>query len=190
MQAVMLGVLATTGLIAASRSAAGVTTIAGFELNPPHSVLLLGTAVLSALAVVWSRMSRAWAVVQAIGFTLLFLIGSASSAGSPQDTWLALNGPDNFLHLGLAVAGGVLGTVLLIQPAAIPIPQEKRPDQRPSDGDDESAEQDRDMVDAEVAVAEGHATPEQARRVEEDAQRRSDAEHRRAWQQYRRSRDG
>jgi hypothetical protein len=37
------------------------------------------------------------------------------------------------------------------------------------------------MINAEVAVTEGHATPEQERRVQQDAQHRADAEHRRAW---------
>lgn len=37
-------------------------------------------------------------------------------------------------------------------------------------------------VAAELAVAEGHATPEQERLVREDAQRRADEAHRRAWE--------
>ena len=50
------------------------------------------------------------------------------------------------------------------------------------DGDNER------WVAAEVAVAEGHATPEQERLVREDAQRRADAARRRAWELYERRR--
>lgn len=40
------------------------------------------------------------------------------------------------------------------------------------------------LVAAEVAVAEGHATPEQERLVREDAQRRANEARRRAWELY------
>jgi hypothetical protein len=43
------------------------------------------------------------------------------------------------------------------------------------------------MAAAEVAVTEGNATPEQARRVQEDAQRRADAQRRRAWNHFQES---
>ena len=53
-----------------------------------------------------------------------------------------------------------------------------------------SGEHHRDEIDrwvaAEVAVAEGHATPEQERLVREDAQRRADEARRRAWELYER----
>ncbi len=52
----------------------------------------------------------------------------------------------------------------------------------PRDGHrDEEAER---WVAAEVAVAEGHATPEQERQVLEDAQRRANEARRRAWELY------
>ncbi|MDQ3764325.1 MAG: DUF4383 domain-containing protein [Actinomycetota bacterium] len=86
--------------------------MAGFSLNTPHSVLLVATAGASVLAILWTRVGRAWALIQAAGYGLAFLIGTAVSAGRPQDTWLALNTPDHFLHLGLALLGGVLGLVL------------------------------------------------------------------------------
>lgn len=191
-QAVVIGGLATTGLVMASRSPTGVSTVVGFQLNLPHSVLLLGTAVMSALAASWTPISRAWAVIQATGFTLLFLIGSASSAGRPQDTWLGLNAADNFLHLGLALLGGVLGTAMLVRPAAIPIPRQEQDGsaQNSFSAGDESSEQAHEMTAAEVAVAEGHASAEQARRVQEDAEQRSASEHRRAWQRYRENQGG
>ncbi len=59
------------------------------------------------------------------------------------------------------------------------------------DGDDRDEEAER-WVAAEVAVAEGHATPEQEQLVREDAQRRANEARRRAWDAYeaRRVRDG
>ena len=55
----------------------------------------------------------------------------------------------------------------------------------PRDGrhDEDSKDVDR-WVAAEVAVAEGHATPEQERQVLEDAQRRANEARRRAWELY------
>lgn len=48
-------------------------------------------------------------------------------------------------------------------------------------GQDEQA-----LIEAEIAVAEGHATPAQAERYRAEAQRLADAAHRRAWEHYRR----
>jgi hypothetical protein len=50
-------------------------------------------------------------------------------------------------------------------------------------GDGHPDEDDR-LVAAEIAVAEGHATPEQERLVYEDAQRRADEAYRRAWELF------
>jgi hypothetical protein len=188
-QALVLSGLAVAGLLAAAGSPTGVGHVAGFWLNTPHSVLLLATAGASVLAALWSRVGRIWAMVQATIYTLAFIIGTATSAGRPQDTWLALNTSDHFLHLGLALLGGVLSTALFWPvtpddhgPSRIlpgdPPPSEQRPPKTR-----EESEETRDMIAAEVAVTEGHATPEQARRVQEDAQHRADAERRRAWQQ-------
>ena len=188
-QALLLSGFAVAGLVAAADSPTGVGHVAGFSLNTPHSVLLLATAGASVLAVLWSRIGRSWAMVQATLYTLAFVIGSAASAGLPQDTWLALNTPDHFLHLGLAVLGGVLSTALFwpVAPDDGPsriLPGDPPPsEQRPFKTREEESEETRDMIAAEVAVTEGHATPEQVRRVQEDAQHRADAERRRAWQQ-------
>lgn len=51
-------------------------------------------------------------------------------------------------------------------------------------GEDQRDEEIDRWVAAEVAVAEGHATPEQERLVREDAQRRADEARRRAWELY------
>jgi hypothetical protein len=46
----------------------------------------------------------------------------------------------------------------------------------------------REMIQAELAVGEGHATAEQAGQVHEDAEQRARTERARAWQKYLRSR--
>lgn len=191
-QALLIAGLAVAGLIAAVGSPTGVGHIAGFSLNIPHSVLLLATAGASVLAVVWwSRAGRLWAMAQAALYTLVYVIGAAASTGHSQDTWLQLNTPDHFLHLGLAIIGGVLSPALFWPtapaahaPARI-LPGEPPPtEQRPPTSMQEEPAEIREMIAAEVAVTEGRATPEQERRVQEDAQRRADAERRRAWEEY------
>jgi hypothetical protein len=187
-QAPLLSALGLAGFLAAASSPTGVGHVAGFALNTPHSGLLLATGVVSGLTALWRRIGRRWAIIQAILYMLVFVIGTAPSNGRSEDTWLALNTPDHFLHLGLALLGGVLSTALF-WPAAPDhamssiLPGDPPPaEQRPSTTGGTS-EETRNMIDAEVAVTEGHATPEQARRVQEDAQHRVDAERRRAWKQ-------
>lgn len=108
MQALLVAGLAVAGLFVAAGSPTGVGHIAGFSLNIPHSLLLLATAGASLLAALWSRIGRLWAMAQAALYTLVYVIGTAASTGHSQDTWLRLNTPDHFLHLGLALVGGVL----------------------------------------------------------------------------------
>ncbi|HEV7828622.1 MAG TPA: DUF4383 domain-containing protein [Pseudonocardiaceae bacterium] len=189
-QALLLSALALAGILAAAGSPTGVGHVAGFSLNTPHSVLLLATGVVSGFTALWSRIGRRWAMIQAVLYTLAFVIGTAPSNGRSQDTWLALNTPDHFLHLGLALLGGVLSTALfwpaLSGDRAVSriLPGDPPPtEQRSLTSRAEESEETRDMIAAEVAVTEGQATPEQARRVHEDAQHRADADHRRAWKQ-------
>ena len=54
----------------------------------------------------------------------------------------------------------------------------------PSSGQDDRDEDHERWVAAEVAVAEGYATPEQEQQVREDAQRRANEARRRAWEAY------
>ena len=54
----------------------------------------------------------------------------------------------------------------------------------PGSGQDHSDEDHERWVAAEVAVAEGYATPEQEQQVREDAQRRANEARRRAWEAY------
>ena len=193
-QALLIGALAIAGLITAATSPTGVGHVASFSMNTPHSVLLLATATASLLAVLRSRIGRFWAMIQAGVYTVVFLVGTAASTGHSQDTWLRLNTSDHFLHLGLALLGGVLSTALFWPtapdahaPARIMPGQPAQTEQRPSRTPHEDPAQTEEMIAAEVAVTEGHATPEQARRVQQDAQHRADAEHRRAWKHYEQS---
>lgn len=189
--ALLVAALAVAGLLAAASAPTGVGHVAGFSLNIPHSLLLLATASASVVAALWSRIGRSWAMAQAAVYTLVYVIGTAASTGHSQDTWLRLNTPDHFLHLGLALVSAVLSPALFwpttpgahapmrILPGEPP-PTEQRPAHTPKD----QPAQNQEMIAAEVAVTEGHATLEQARQVQEDAQRRADTEHRRAWKQY------
>ncbi|MGH3902643.1 MAG: DUF4383 domain-containing protein [Pseudonocardiaceae bacterium] len=72
-------------------------------------------------------------------------------------------------------------------PADNPYYQSRHRDDPHAEGEDaqehDSDEDDR-WVAAEVAVAEGHATPEQERLVHQDAQRRAAEARRRAWELY------
>ena len=192
-QALLIGALAIAGLIAAAASPTGVGHVASFSMNTPHSVLLLATAGASVLAVLRSRIGRLWAMAQAGVYAVVFLVGTAASTGHSQDTWLKLNTSDHFLHMGLALLGGVLSTALFWPTAPDHAPgrimpgQPPPPEQRPPQMSHEDSAQTQEMIAAEVAVTEGRATPEQARRVQQDAQRRADAEHRRAWKHYEQS---
>jgi Domain of unknown function (DUF4383) len=65
--------------------------------------------------------------------------------------------------------------------------QRHRDDPRPAPGDAEGEEpgiDDAELAAAELAVAEGHATPEQELLVLEDARRRAELAHRHAWEAY------
>jgi hypothetical protein len=185
-QALGLAGLALVGLDAAGDSPTGIAAVFGFTLNAPHSVLLLATAAASTLAAMWGRVSRMWALTQATAYTLIFVIGAAGSMGGAPHTWLALNGPDHFLHLGLAVLGGLLGTALLARPAVLAEADEGLGGLSSATPREEESAETREMIDAEMAVAEGHATTEQARRVHDDAQQRAETERDRAWQQFQR----
>jgi hypothetical protein len=68
-------------------------------------------------------------------------------------------------------------------PANNPYYQQRHRDD-PSHRDAHRDEETERWVAAEVAVAEGHATPEQEQLVREDAQRRADEARRRAWELY------
>lgn len=183
-QALLVGGLAVAGLFAAAAAPGGVAMLAGFELNVAHSTLLLVTAGASALAAGWRRVARAWALTQAVCYTVAFLIGTAVSAGQVRDTWLSLNAADHFLHLGLALLGGLLASVMLVQPVFLPEAAEEAAEGREPVPREQESDETREMIAAEVAVAEGHPTAGQARRVEQDAARRAAAERRRAWEKY------
>lgn len=110
-QGALLGSLAVAGLVVAVGSG-GVGTVLGFQLGVLHSALLLAVALTSAVSARRAAVARILVPVQMGGFALLFVIGSAVSAGSPRDTALSLNWADHFLHLGLAIIGLTLGLLM------------------------------------------------------------------------------
>ncbi|MQA15184.1 MAG: DUF4383 domain-containing protein [Pseudonocardiaceae bacterium] len=85
---------------------------------------------------------------------------------------------------------GTFGRISAGLPADNPYYQSRHPDQAPGSQQRERAEQRRaeneGKVADEIAVAEGHATPEQAERVRVDAQQRADQERRRAYETFER----
>ncbi|MQA16817.1 MAG: DUF4383 domain-containing protein [Pseudonocardiaceae bacterium] len=102
-QGLLLGAFAVASLVTVLAADGPPASVLGVSMNIWHSVLLLATALLGALAAPWQQASRAWVGLQAAAFTILFVIGSAESAGPRGDTWLALDPVSNFLHLALAV---------------------------------------------------------------------------------------
>lgn len=78
---------------------------------------------------------------------------------------------------------GTYGRISAGLPADNPYYRSRHPDE--PDHVPHGADEDR-MIADEVAVAEGHATFEQAQRVHADAQRRADEARRRAWEAYQR----
>jgi hypothetical protein len=89
-----------------------------------------------------------------------------------------------FLGLYGRVSGGLTPDNPYYQ-ARHPVPATAGPDQfegiRHGDNQEEQAQ-----IEAEIAVAERHATPVQATRYRAEAQRLADAAHRRAWDHYQR----
>lgn len=81
----------------------------GFRLNPLHSLLLTVVGLLSAATFLRPAMLPRFLTGQIVLFLILFLYGSATSAGSPRVTFLNLNAADNFLHAGLCALGLALG---------------------------------------------------------------------------------
>ncbi|GGI06538.1 DUF4383 domain-containing protein [Egicoccus halophilus] len=76
-----------------------------FEVNPLHNIvhLLIGAAGLA----LWNRLDRAriYGWLLAIGYGATFVYGLFVANTDDQANFLALNQPDNWLHLGSALAG-------------------------------------------------------------------------------------
>ncbi len=77
---------------------------------------------------------------------------------------------------------GTYGRISAGLPADNPYYRSRHPDEL-DDGDQRRPDDD-EMIADELAVAEGHATPEQVQRVHADAQQRADEARRRAWEAY------
>jgi hypothetical protein len=88
-------------------------TLLGFELNPLHNIvhLVIGVAGL----VAWKRrdLTRAYGLALLVGYGATFVYGLF--AVNADWDFLAINNPDNGLHLVSAIAGAVVASV----PAAV-----------------------------------------------------------------------
>lgn len=154
--------------------------------------LLVGAVLLAAAA----RGGRTASTVTTVIGGLFLLSGLAHLAIlNTEANLLAFELPNVLFSL---IAGmlllflGLYGRLSGGLPADNPYAQARHPvDDEPDAGGEtahQQAEQQRaqddEMIAAEIAVAEGHATAEQARRVQDDAQRRVDTARREAWDRY------
>ena len=84
-------------------------TLLGFELNPLHNVVHLLIGVMGLMA--WKRrdLTRAYGLALLVGYGAAFVYGLFAA----EKSWdfLAINGPDNGLHLASAIVGGIIATV-------------------------------------------------------------------------------
>lgn len=101
-QGVAVGALGVAGVIIAAVSGERALVL-GFQLNVLHSAILIAAAVLGAVATARRRTMRFWVALQALGFLVLYVVGTGASAGPSSGTTLGLNAADNFLHLGLVL---------------------------------------------------------------------------------------
>ena len=105
---------------------AGVTNkrLIFFEINPLHNIvhLLIGAAGVA----MWKRRdtARAYGVALAVGYGLTFLYGLAVANKDTSSNFLSLNGADNILHLGSALAG--VAIVMLLSRTTTTMPSSDR----------------------------------------------------------------
>lgn len=114
------GVFVAQGVLVGALGVAGVTIamvsgdqgqVLGFQLNVLHSAILIAAAVAGATATARRRAMRFWIALQTLGFLVLYVAGTASSAGPDTETMLDLNAADNFLHLGLVLVAVLAGAL-------------------------------------------------------------------------------
>lgn len=113
------GVFVAQGVLVGALGVAGVTIVVsgeqgqvlGFQLNILHSAILIAAAVAGATATARRRTMRFWIALQTLGFLVLYVAGTASSAGPDTETMLDLNAADNFLHLGLVLVAVLAGAL-------------------------------------------------------------------------------
>lgn len=129
-EAVALLVLGILGLVRtrAASPAQVPGEVAGFQVNLPHSLLLIGTAVLGLVALAHPRMLRWFAAAQAAVYLALFVSlisvskAPAGDPGSPRSPY-NLNLPDLVLYGALFVVGL---TLVLLLTSALPVRSERR----------------------------------------------------------------
>lgn len=90
--------------------------VLGFQMNLAHSVVVLVTGFLALAAMFWRTMLRKYLIAQLVVYLVLFLYGTAESAGSPRETFLNLNSADNFLHAGLCAFALILWLLIALSP--------------------------------------------------------------------------
>ena len=109
-QGVAIGALGLAGLLIGSPSSLvsnhPLTSVLFFQLSPIHSVILLVAGVAAIVLSVFRRTVGLWAVLQFVGFAVLFVYGSAE----PQP--LGLDAASPFLHLALMVLAAALGMAI------------------------------------------------------------------------------
>ena len=95
-----------------------------FEINPLHNVvhLVIGLAGLA----MWKRRdsARAYGMALALGYGLTFLYGLFVAGKDTSANFLSINGADNVLHLGSALAG--IAIVMLLSRTVTTLPNNAR----------------------------------------------------------------
>ncbi|MCD2186957.1 DUF4383 domain-containing protein [Actinomycetospora soli] len=138
-QSVVLAVLAVWAFVAMGVSGAPARVL-NLTVSPAHGVVLAATAVLGAASTVTRRWVRRWCVLQVLGYLVLYLVGLTAGGGPEQPGWIALNTPDHFLHLALALLGFVMMMLFSARIVEPPPGSEPYPNNRTDDPDAEAEE--------------------------------------------------
>ncbi|WP_433802131.1 DUF4383 domain-containing protein [Actinomycetospora sp. CA-084318] len=136
-QSVVLAVLAVWGIVGLVTSGSPAQVL-NLTVSPAHAVLLAATAVLGAASTVARRWVRRWCVLQVLLYLVLYLMGLTAGGGPDQPGWLALNTPDHFLHLALALLGFVMMMLFSARIVEPPPGSEPYPNNRTDDPDAEA----------------------------------------------------
>ena len=109
-QGVIIGVLGLLGIVFGHAdsliSNQPLADVLFFHLSPLHSLILLIAGVASIVLALFRRTVALWAILQFIGFTVLFVYGSA------EPDRLGLDTASHFLHLALMALAAALGMTI------------------------------------------------------------------------------
>lgn len=120
-QGVLLVALGLGGVVINGRSPVTATPeiyVLGFQLNTLHSAVLLISGLAAVATLVWRSLLMKYLVTQGIVYLMLFVYGTAVSAGSPRESFFNLNSADNFLHAGLSTFAFVILLASVLRPSA------------------------------------------------------------------------